>query len=460
MAGYILIVDDEPSICEALEGILADEGYQARSVADGPSALRAVEAEAPELVLLDVWLPGMDGLEVLRRLKHSHPALPVVMISGHGTIETAVKATRLGAFDFIEKPLDMDKILLVVRNALEMRRLEEENRLLRAGQRPPRIVGNSPAINQLKQAIEKVASTEATVLITGENGTGKELVARTIHELSPRASRPFVAVNCAAIPEGLIESELFGHEKGAFTGATTRKKGKFDLAHTGTIFLDEIGDMSLPAQAKVLRILEQRRFERVGGEKTIEVDVRVLAATNKDLTAEIAAGRFRQDLFYRLNVIPIRVPALRERPQDIPLLVEHFARELAAKAHTPPKRFTPQAIRLMQAYHWPGNVRQLRNLVEQLLILVPDEEITPAHLPPEIAGVATGAGVLPPELLVPDFKRARANFERLYLSQMLRVHGGNISQTAEAIGLERSHLHKKLKALGLGGGRNHLEGAK
>ena len=454
MSGHVLIVDDEAAIRQSLQGILSDEGYQVSTAADGPEALKLVAEEGPELVLLDIWMPGPDGLEVLEKLKKRHPHLPVVMISGHGNVETAVKATKLGAFDFVEKPLDMDKILLTVRNALEMRRLSSENLLLRERWRRPALTGSSPAIQELRQAIARVAPTDSWVLITGENGTGKELVAHAIHRQSGRAQGPLVDVNCAAIPEELIESELFGHEKGAFTGAASLKRGKFDLASGGTLFLDEIGDMSLKTQAKILRILQEQRFERVGGTRTIEVDTRVVAATNKDLPAEIEAGRFREDLYYRLNVIPLHVPPLRERVEDIPELVEVFIQEMARKLHQEPKTFSPQALALLQEQPWPGNVRELKNLVERLFILCPDSTIEPEHVSAHLPGGAPPPLDLPQALAAADFKQARTAFERLYLQSKLAQFGGNVSQTAEAVGLERSHLHKKLKSLGVKVGRN------
>ncbi|MFZ5585211.1 MAG: sigma-54-dependent transcriptional regulator [Thermodesulfobacteriota bacterium] len=449
MSAHILVVDDEKSIGLALKGILGDEGYEVSLAQDGATALALVEEDPPDLVLLDIWMPGMDGLEALERLKKRQGALPVIMISGHGSVEMAVKATRLGAYDFIEKPLDMDKILLAVRNALAMGRLAEENLLLKAKAEPPQLTGASPAIQAVRQAIARVAPTDSWVLITGENGTGKELVAHAIHRQSSRAGQPFVDVNCAAIPEELIESELFGHEKGAFTGASARKRGKFDLADRGTLFLDEIADMSLKTQAKILRILQEQRFERVGGTRTISVNVRVLAATNKDLAAEIAAGRFREDLYYRLNVIPIAVPPLRERPQDIPDLAREFLAAHAQKSGAAAKTIAPAAMAALQAHAWPGNVRELKNLIERLVILCPGPEIGPADLPPGLAPAGAGAAGLPQALAMPDFKEARAAFERLYLEQKLDENAGNVSATAEAIGLERSHLHKKLKALGV-----------
>ena len=451
MLAQVLIVDDEPSIRSSLGGILSDEGYEIAQAPDGESALSLLEREVPDIMLLDVWLPGIDGLRVLERVKKRLPELPVVMISGHGTVETAVKATRLGAYDFIEKPLDMDKILLAVRNGLAMSRLTEENLLLRAKAEAPSITGSSKAIQAVRRAIAQVAPTDSWVLITGENGTGKELVAHAIHRQSKRAAHAFVDVNCAAIPEELIESELFGHEKGAFTGATGKKRGKFDLAHQGTLFLDEIADMSLKTQAKILRILQEQRFERVGGTKTISVDVRVLAATNKGLKQEIAEGRFREDLFYRLNVIPIHVPPLRERAQDVPELAADFLEHLAMKHNQPLKRFTPQALEVLAAQPWPGNVRELKNLVERMWILCPEQEIGLEHLPPEMSGAAAPAGPLP-ELFSGDFKAAKAAFEKAYLESKLNRNQGNVSRTAEEVGLERSHLHKKLKSLGIKAG--------
>jgi two-component system nitrogen regulation response regulator NtrX len=449
MSDQILIVDDERPICDSLGGILADEGYEVATAGDGETALKLAENDEPDLVLLDIWMPGLDGLEVLARLKERRPGLPVVMISGHGTVETAVKATKLGAFDFIEKPLDMDKILLSVRNALELSRLAEENLLLRQKSQAPRLTGQSPAITGVRQAIERVAPTDAWVLITGENGTGKELVAHAIHRQSQRAAHPLVDVNCAAIPEELIESELFGHEKGAFTGASGKRRGKFDLAHRGTLFLDEIADMSLKTQAKILRILQEQRFERVGGTRTISVDVRVLAATNKDLTQEMQAGRFREDLYYRLNVIPIHVPPLRERTADIPELCADFLVELGAKFHQEPKSLTPDALEMLMAQPWPGNVRELKNLVERLVILCPAQEIGRPEVESFLGQGAPQAGGAGAALAAGDYKEARTAFERLYLESQLASHGGNVSATAEAIGLERSHLHKKLKSLGL-----------
>jgi two-component system nitrogen regulation response regulator NtrX len=448
MGRTIMIVDDEPSILRSLGGALEDEGYRIVVVGDGQRAMKKLEEDLPDLVLLDIWMPGMDGIETLKRIRGQYPGVPVIMISGHGTIETAVTATKLGAFDFIEKPLSLEKTLVTIQNALTYRQLKDDNLILRQkAERHYRLAGTSPAIQKLRETIERVAPTHATVLIVGENGTGKELVARAIHQLSPRNDRPLVEVNCAAIPEELIESELFGHEKGAFTGASERRRGRFDLANNGTLFLDEIGDMSLKTQAKILRILQEQRFDRVGGTVTIEVDVRIIAATNKDLVQEIKEGRFREDLYYRLNVIPVQVPPLRERWEDIPLLVEEFLREAAIDGALRRKRITDRAIEIMTRQPWQGNVRELRNLIERLVILVPDEVIDVHHLsecfpstPPETPASA---------LDQPTFRQAKMEFERQYLRRKLAEHRWNISQTAEAIGLERSHLHRKLKSYGV-----------
>ena len=403
-------------------------------------------------MLLDIWLPGMDGMEGLRTIRQRFAHLPVIMISGHGTVETAVQATRMGAFDFIEKPLSYDKTVLAIRKGLEVSRLERENRLLRAsGPDRVRLIGDSPLMQQLREQIDRVAPTDAWVLIRGGHGTGKELVAQTIHAQSQRSRHPMVAVNCAAIPEELIESELFGHVKGAFTGATETRKGKFDLANGSTLFLDEIGDMSLKSQAKVLRILQEQKFERVGGARTIEVDVRVLAATNKNLEEEIEHGRFRADLFYRLNVVPIVVPDLVERRADVPLLVEEFARQFGRKGlgH---KDFAAEAMALLQRHAWPGNVRELRNLVERLMIMTPGDTVTAA----DVALFLGGAPLSPPPAPTRaqdygdlSFKEARRRFEADYLQARLDENDGNMSRTAEQIGMERSHLHKKVKALGI-----------
>ncbi len=454
MKGKILVIDDEESILESLADILTDEGYQVLTALTAQDGMAKLEAEAPELLILDVWLPDEDGLKLLQKIRQKDKNLPVIVISGHGTVEMAVKAIKLGAFDFLEKPLSYDRVVVTVANALRFRALEEENIRLKAKLTGPGLTGKSPLIEKVKEEIARVAVTDATVLITGESGVGKEVAARMIHALSRRAEGPFIAVNCAAIPEELIESELFGHEKGAFTGAQTTKKGKFDLADGGTIFLDEIGDMSLSAQAKVLRVLQEKCFERVGGTKTIKVDVRVIAATNKDLRQEIEAGRFREDLYFRLNVIPIHIPPLRERPEDIPLLVEEFLEEFARHSGLGRKKLSPEAMAALTNYHFPGNVRELRNLIERLVIMSQGEIIELKDLPSEILTSSPQRAPLTSEepwFKCDDFKKARALFEREFLKRKLAEHRGNISQTAEAIGLERSYLHRKLKSLGLTG---------
>ncbi len=444
----ILVVDDEVSICQSLKAILEDEGYQVLVAGSGEEAIKIVAEEMPQLVLLDIWLPGIDGLETLKAIHAAHPNVLIIMMSGHGTIETAVKATKLGAFDFIEKPLSLDKVIILVNNALNVVRLEEENILLKQKvSHQYELTGTSPVITELKEMIGIVAPTNAWILIMGENGTGKELVARSIHHLSRRSHKPIVEVNCAAIPEELIESELFGHEKGAFTGATEKKRGKFDLAHEGTIFLDEVADMSLKAQAKILRILQEKKFERVGGNKVIDMDVRVLAATNKDLEKEMEAGRFRQDLYYRLHVIPLHVPPLRDRKEDIPFLAERFLQDFAAKEGQQLKTLTDGALEQLMAHDWPGNVRELKNIIERLIILTPSNEIKADDIP-ELNVKTEQSAVTPESSTVSDSLRdARLDFERQFIIKKLEEYDGNISKTAEAIGLERSNLHKKLKSL-------------
>jgi len=370
MSKTILIVDDEKSILLSLEGILTDEGFEVHCESSGAGAIERIKESIPDLVLLDIWMPGMDGLETLVKIKEFHPSIQVIMMSGHGTIETAVKATKLGAYDFIEKPLSLEKVVLSVNNALQYYRLEEEISLLREKEKNRyRLTGESKLMRELKEQIKIVAPTDAWVLITGENGTGKELVAHAIHEISKRSRKPMVEVNCAAIPAELIESELFGHKKGSFTGAIADRPGKFEQANGGTLFMDEIGDMSLDAQAKVLRALQESKITRVGDNKEIKVDVRVLAATNKDLRTEIAEGRFREDLYHRLAVIVVKVPSLNERRDDIPLLIEHFNRRIADDYGHPTKTFTPEAIKALQDYNWTGNIRELANVIERLFIL-------------------------------------------------------------------------------------------
>jgi two-component system nitrogen regulation response regulator NtrX len=437
-----LIVDDEQGIRRSLAGLLADESYDTASAADGEAALAAVREQAPDLVLLDIAMPGRDGIAILEEMRQAWPRLPVIMMSGHGNIETAVRATQLGAFDFIEKPLSAEKLLLTLRHALERASLERENRELRAKSiRAHEILGSSPPVQRLKEQIQVAAPTNGWVLITGENGTGKEMVAKQLHVHSKRAGGPFVEVNCAAIPEDLIESELFGHEKGAFTGAIAQKRGKFELAHGGTIFLDEIGDMSLRTQAKILRILQEHEFERVGGTETLSVDVRVIAATNKSLEKEIQEGKFREDLYYRLNVIPFHVPPLRERREDIPVLVKSFAEEFCVESGAKPKQVTSRAMALLQAYGWPGNVRELRNLIERLVLMTPGPRIRPQDLPEELR-----SGTRPAEMGGATLDEARHEFERRFLLARLEENGWNVSRTAEAIGLARESLSRKMRS--------------
>jgi two-component system nitrogen regulation response regulator NtrX len=450
MKPTILIVDDEPGVRTALTGVLSDEGYQVESVPSGEACLERVTRGSVDLIVLDVWLPGMDGLATLARLRERQVDAQIVLISGHGNIESAVRAIKAGAFDFVEKPLSLDKTVLVVRNALRQRRLEAENRALRARvDRNLTMVGESHAMRQLRDQVAMAAPTNGRVLIYGENGTGKELVARTIHGLSRRRIAAFVEVNCAAIPEELIESELFGHVRGAFTGAVADRRGKFEVADGGTIFLDEIGDMSLKTQAKVLRVLQEQTMEAVGGTSRIKVDVRVLAATNKDLKSEIRAGRFREDLYFRLNVIPVFVPPLRERSDDIALLADHFMAEFAREYGRRIKTFEPGAVFMLQRYQWPGNVRELRNVIERLMIMVPGDAISAADL----GFLDPGAFARPAEAEVPTARltlhEARDRFERDLILRTLAQQQGNMSRTAEALGVERSNLYRKMKAFGI-----------
>ena len=378
----VLIVDDEPPIRQSLAGLLSDEGFEVTTASNGYEALKIVDAESPDLVLLDIWMQGIDGIETLKEIKENNPFIQVIVITGHGTIETAVKATKLGAFDLIEKPLSIDKVIVAINNALNFRRLEEENRYLRAKAIARQsLTGNSPAVLELRSQISTAAPTDSWILITGENGTGKELVARTIHQLSARAEQPLIDVSCAAIPEESIESELFGHEKGAFSRATTKKRGKFELADRGTLFLDEIGDMSLKTQAKILRVLQEKQFQRLGGDRTLSVDIRVIATTNKELEEEIREGHFREDLYFRLNVIPMRVPSLKERIEDIPMLVETFLAECAVQTRSRAKTITEDALERLSRYPWPGNVRELKNLVERLAIMVEGDTIDARDIP-------------------------------------------------------------------------------
>lgn len=439
----ILIVDDEPSILQSLSGLLIDEGFEILTASNGYEALKIIDSEAPDLVLLDVWMPGIDGIETLKEIKKNSSSLPVIIITGHGNVETAVKATKLGAFDLIEKPLNIDKVIVSINNALNFRRLEEENRYLRKKIiEKHSISGSSAPVQALNLQIATVAPTESWVLIKGENGTGKELVARTIHQLSPRAEAPMIDVNCAAIPETRIENELFGHEKGAVSGSNVKMRGKFELANSGTIFLDEIGDMSLATQAKILRVLDEKKFQRVGGGRVLTTDVRVIAATNKDLEAEIENGRFREDLYYRLNVVPIEVPPLRERAKDIPTLVDIFLGEAAANNREKCKTVDSDAMEILKAYPWPGNVRELKNLIERLAIMVSDEIIGVADLPANLLDPKTAGGNL---FSIADLQQARTAFESEYIRKQLAAHENDIDKTAQAIGVEPDYITTALE---------------
>ncbi|HYX52779.1 MAG TPA: sigma-54 dependent transcriptional regulator [Candidatus Limnocylindrales bacterium] len=444
----ILVVDDEREIRETLRGILEDEGYKVRAAESGEACLDDLKKHRAELVLLDIWLPGIDGLETLERIRmqHGDDAPEVVMISGHGTIETAVKATKLGAFDFLEKPLSLDRTLIVLKNALDAHRLRQENsEFKKQMQARSVIVGESIPMKALRQQITIMAPTNGRVLIYGESGTGKELVAHAIHAQSLRKDNLFVEVNCAAIPEDWIESELFGHRKGALPGATGDKEGKFEKAHGGTLFLDEVGDMSLKTQSKVLRALDEQKFTPVGDDEPLQVDVRVIAATNKDLEEEISRGNFREDLFYRLNVIPFYVPPLRERKEDIAMLARHFLKEFSAAYSRRSREVTDDAIETLMRYSWPGNVRELRNVVERLVIMNPTvHKIERKHLPPLMhrEGGRTTAGFS-------TLHQARAAYERDYILKKLDENHGNVTRTAEVLGLERSHLYRKMKTLGI-----------
>ena len=441
----MLVVDDEAAIRDSLRMILEYEGYRVEEAADGPQALARVADRLPDAVVLDVKMPEMDGLAVLEAFRERGYEMPVLVISGHADVATAVEATRRGAYDFFEKPLARERVLVSLRNAVESRRLASENRVLR--HEADEMIGASPAMRRLRETVEKAAPTTATVLVSGESGSGKELVARAIHRASPRRERALVEVNCAAIPDELIESELFGHEKGSFTGAVRKQAGKFVLADGGTIFLDEVGDMSARTQAKVLRVLQNGEVEPVGAERTERVDVRVIAATHRDLEAEIAAGRFRDDLFYRLNVVPIRTPPLRERLEDLPLLVDYFVRRYAERNNTPRREFAPEAIEHLKAMPWKGNVRELKNLVERLLILAPGATIGRE----EVLAAAGGAG---PELSdallsVATLREFRDNAEKLFILHKLDQNDWNVTQTAQSIDTPRSNLYKKMEQYGI-----------
>ena len=447
----VCIVDDEPEILSALHGILEDEGYPVVMAQSGHEALKVVRSELPDLILLDIWMPDLDGLETLTRIRQQFPNIFVIMMSGHGSIETAVRATKLGAYDYLEKPLDLEKVIILVRNALHQRKLEEENQTLRIQvERRFELVGSSPPMKRLNELIAMAAPTNSWVLLSGANGTGKELVARAIHLHSARKHRPFVEVNCAAIPETLIESELFGHERGAFSGANALKRGKFEMADSGTLFLDEVGDMSLATQAKVLRALQEQQFTRLGGTKLVNVQVRVIAASNKDIPEEIEKGNFREDLYYRLNVLPIAVPTLWERRDDIPELAQHFLRLHAEEQGIKNKVLTDQAVEVLRQHHWPGNIRELRNLLERLLIMVPRPVIDGSDVEMflQVRKVGThftssaGKGYQ-------TLREARNAFERVFITTKLRDNGWNVSKTADTLQIERSHLHRKIKLLNI-----------
>jgi len=443
MKKTILIVDDEPAIRSTLSGILKDEGYGVAASSTGEEAKKSVLSAMPDLVFLDVWMSGIDGIRTLEEMMAINPELPVIVMSGHGSIETAVRAMKRGAYDFIEKPLSLEKVVRMVQHAFNEQRLAQENLMLQQQIAKRRdIIGECPAINQLRDQIKKAGATQSRILISGENGTGKELVARAIHAQSPRRSGPFIDVNCAAIPDNLIESELFGYEKGAFTGADRQKSGQFEYADKGTLFLDEVGDMAQATQAKLLRVLQEMSFHRVGGGggAPVTVDVRVIAASNKNLEEEIKKGTFREDLFYRLNVIPLHVPPLRERRSDIPLLAEHFIREISEEQGVKPKQIDPLVLPLLERYHWPGNIREFRNILERCMILVSGHILLPKDIPAYISHASTTPS---PNGL----KEARSQFEREFILEKLHLYGWNVGETAVCLQIERTHLYRKMKLL-------------
>jgi len=451
MSDTILIIDDEPAILLTLSDVLRDEGYSVITASSGKEGIRLSQSRSSAIVILDIWMPDLDGLEALKQIKALLPPLVVIMMSGHGSIETAVKAIKLGAYDYIEKPLSLNKITLMVKHALAEAHLQQENNSLRRLiERRYEMIGNSPALTRLREQIQLAGPSASRVLISGENGTGKELAARAVYAASPRYGKPFMAVNCAAIPDNLIESELFGYEKGAFSGAQQQKIGKFEQADGGTLFLDEIGDMAQSTQSKVLRVLEGQTFYRLGGDHPVTVDVRVIAASNKNLPDEIKRGAFREDLYYRLNVIPLHVPPLRERSEDVPLLIDHFTSEILRGEGIKPKRFLPETLSLLKQYVWPGNIRELKNIVERMIIMAPAVEITPQDLPDFIEGEI--------ELQVPmlgegggssSLKEARNQFERGHILNKLSEHEWNIQKTADMLQIERTHLYRKMKLLGI-----------
>jgi len=442
--GKILLVDDEANIITVLEDILQDENHIVYSAANGADALEFLSKNDVDLIFLDVWLPDMDGLSILEKIRKGGSDTAVIMISGHGSIDIAVKATKLGAYDFMEKPLSLERVITIVNNAMDTVKLRRENRILkRDGAVEDEMIGNSPALVEVRETIERSAGTNARVFITGENGTGKELVARAIYRRSKRADKPFIKVNCAAIPEDLIESELFGHEKGSFTGAVGRRIGKFESAHMGTIFLDEICDMSMSAQAKVLRVLQEQTFERVGGNETISVDVRVIAATNIDVKRAIEEGRFREDLYFRLNVIPIVVPPLRERPDDISLLVSYFLDKFSREHGLAEKSMSGDAMEFLRGYGWPGNVRELKNLMERISIMIPKEEVTVSDLSKYVDSGEDDDNQYVKE--GSSLKEAKEQFEKQLIIKLLKENDKNVSAAAKALGIERTNLYRKMK---------------
>ncbi|OGP35829.1 MAG: Fis family transcriptional regulator [Deltaproteobacteria bacterium GWC2_65_14] len=458
MRHSVLVIDDETNIRKTLDGVLSDEGYRVHAAETAEAGLQLLSRTLVDCVLLDVWLPGMDGLEALRRIRETYPLLPVIMISGHGTIDTAVKAVKTGAYDFIEKPISLDKLLIHISRAIEQGELRVENvELKERVEKQYRLIGGSAAMQEVRAGIAAAGPTNASVLITGENGSGKEIVAREIHRHSKRAGKPFIPVNCAAIPEELIESELFGHERGAFTGAVGKRRGRFELASEGTIFLDEVGDMSPRTQAKILRVLEEKAFERVGGGERVRSDARVIAATNRNLPDEVAAGRFREDLFFRLNVFPVFVPPLRERKEDIRILAAHFASEACRELGKEEREFSREATEMLLRHPWPGNVRELRNVVERLVILSVDRIVGDETVRRVLAAEAPPAEGAAAETVFErdDYREAVLAFEKEYLLRKLRENDGNISRTAEKLGIDRTSIHRKMRQFGISpeGGR-------
>ncbi len=455
----VLIVDDEPAILQSLGGLLSDEGFEVLTAPNGYEALKVLDEESPDLVLLDIWMPGIDGIETLTQIKKDHPHIQVIIITGHGTIETAVQATKLGAYDLFEKPLSIDKVILGINNALNFRRLEEENKYLRKKTiEKHSITGNSPPIQELRKQIVAAAPSDTWILIAGENGSGKELVARNIHQLSERAERPLIDISCAAIPEELIESELFGHEKGAFPGIASKKRGRFELADQGTLFLDEIGDMNLKTQAKILRVLQEKQFQRLGSDRVIEVDVRVIASTNKDLRQEIEKGNFREELFYRLNVVPIRVPPLRERTEDLPLLVDTFLDEYAQKSRNLRKTVAPDVLDCLRAYPWPGNIRELKNLIERLTLMTAKEVIGIEDLPEHIRAspLKRKSPSLENLFEMEKLEDARRAFEKEFVRRRTLADVKEPDETAAPVDIQKEDLGNRwLKRAEKGDGRTH-----